>query len=157
MKHFFASLWLLLLLTACESNKMQTSDPIAAMQTPSLPHAVKTPRMTATIKSTNQPVVLSTPLAISTVPTIAKFNISGYIWMFKEQSETFYSVDPESGGIEKFSLPVSHNELASLIGATRESVTRMLCKLNSEGIIKYNGKNINIKNPTLLDDLSQKG
>jgi CRP-like cAMP-binding protein len=56
-----------------------------------------------------------------------------------------------------FSLPVSQSELASLIGTTRESVTRMMSKLNSEGIIEYHSKEVKILNTSLLTELSQKG
>ena len=55
-----------------------------------------------------------------------------------------------------FSLPLSHTDLASLIGTTRESVTRMIGKLCSEKVIKCSGKSITILKPAFLLELSQK-
>ncbi|MCX6250881.1 MAG: Crp/Fnr family transcriptional regulator [Bacteroidetes bacterium] len=58
---------------------------------------------------------------------------------------------------DKFSLPISRQELADLIGVSRESATRVLIKFKSEGIISLKGRSITIVNMDLLEQISQKG
>ncbi len=57
----------------------------------------------------------------------------------------------------KFTLPISHLELAALIGTTRESVTRTLSKFKSDGILKIDERNITILNNELLENISKNG
>jgi CRP/FNR family transcriptional regulator len=54
-------------------------------------------------------------------------------------------------------LPFSRQELADLIGVSRESATRVLIKFKSEGIIDLKGRSIKIVNMDLLEQISQKG
>lgn len=56
-----------------------------------------------------------------------------------------------------FNLPVTHQEIASFIGISRESVTRMVNKLKSEGLIDYKNREILIKDIKQLEKLSQIG
>jgi CRP-like cAMP-binding protein len=58
---------------------------------------------------------------------------------------------------EKFKLPISHLELAALIGTTRESVTRTLAKFKNDGIIQIEERNIIILNNELLENISKNG
>ena len=57
----------------------------------------------------------------------------------------------------KFSLPISRQELADLIGVSRESATRVLLKFKAEGIISLKGRCITIVNMDLLEQISRKG
>jgi len=56
-----------------------------------------------------------------------------------------------------FELPITQNEMAALIGATRESITRMFTKFRSEGIIETENKKIKIIKPELLLEISKIG
>jgi len=56
-----------------------------------------------------------------------------------------------------FSLPLSRNDLAALIGARRESVTRALKEFSDTGVINVEGKQVQITNSDLLNKISQKG
>jgi hypothetical protein len=58
---------------------------------------------------------------------------------------------------DRFTLPVSHYELAALIGTTRESVTRTLSKFKSDGIIQIKERNITILNNELLENNGNSG
>lgn len=51
------------------------------------------------------------------------------------------------------STRLTNNELAEMIGATRESVNRMLSDLRKQGVIDYHNSLIVIKDPTYLRDL----
>jgi CRP-like cAMP-binding protein len=57
----------------------------------------------------------------------------------------------------QFELPFSRQELADLIGVSRESATRVLLKFKSEGIIDLKGRSIIVKKLDLLEQISQKG
>jgi CRP/FNR family transcriptional regulator len=57
----------------------------------------------------------------------------------------------------KFTLPISHCELAALIGTTRESVTRTLSKFKSDGILQIKDRLITIVNNELLENISKNG
>lgn len=57
----------------------------------------------------------------------------------------------------QFELPFSRQELADLIGVSRESATRVLLKFKSEGIIDLKGRLITVKKLDLLEQISQKG
>lgn len=58
---------------------------------------------------------------------------------------------------EEFTLPLSRNDLAALIGARRESVARSLKEFSNTGVIKTNGKQIQIINNEILKKISEKG
>jgi CRP/FNR family cyclic AMP-dependent transcriptional regulator len=48
-------------------------------------------------------------------------------------------------------LPVSNQELASQIGTVRELVSRNLSRLQAEGLIKIEGRNVTIVNAKGLE------
>jgi len=56
-----------------------------------------------------------------------------------------------------FKIPLSRSDLAALVCATRESVTRSIRDLSDIGTIKVNGKNFEILNYDLLKKISEKG
>jgi CRP/FNR family transcriptional regulator len=58
---------------------------------------------------------------------------------------------------DEFDLPVTQTELAALIGATRESITRMFTKFKNEGIIDAENRKVKILKPDLLENISRKG
>jgi CRP-like cAMP-binding protein len=56
-----------------------------------------------------------------------------------------------------FDLPFSRQELADLIGISRESTTRVLTKFKEDGIIGIKGKSIRIEKMDLLRQISKNG
>jgi CRP/FNR family transcriptional regulator len=56
-----------------------------------------------------------------------------------------------------FNLPISRQDIGDLTSATRESVSRTLNDLQSDNIIKIDGKKIEIINEKLLEKISEKG
>ncbi len=56
-----------------------------------------------------------------------------------------------------FELPFTRQELADLIGISRESATRVLMKLNDDGILRLEGRRITVVNPDLLQQISKNG
>ncbi len=56
-----------------------------------------------------------------------------------------------------FTIPLSRNDLAALVCATRESVTRAIKDLVDIGTIKVHGKEFEIINYDLLKTISEKG
>ncbi len=52
----------------------------------------------------------------------------------------------------EFTLNWSHQDLASMIGSTRETVTSTLSLLQKEGLVKIEGKRMTITPPTSPDD-----
>ncbi len=58
---------------------------------------------------------------------------------------------------ETFNLPISQSELANLVDTSRESVSRVLAEFDKDGIIKMNGKQIQILNKKSLVLISQNG
>ncbi|MCY9669629.1 Crp/Fnr family transcriptional regulator [Paenibacillus alginolyticus] len=50
----------------------------------------------------------------------------------------------EDGGLVKIDLPITHQEVAHMIGATREAVTVILNELMKEGMIRTGRKSISI-------------
>jgi len=53
-------------------------------------------------------------------------------------------------GVE-FSLPASHQELASQIGTVRELVSRNLSRLQAEGLLKVEGRGVTVRDLKLLE------
>lgn len=68
----------------------------------------------------------------------------------------FFS-DEINEGARDFIIPLSRNDLAALVCATRESVTRAIKDHTDIGTIKVNGKNFQILNYELLKTISEKG
>jgi CRP/FNR family transcriptional regulator len=58
---------------------------------------------------------------------------------------------------DSFTLPISQSELANLVDTSRESVNRVLNEFDKDGIIKVNGKQIEILNKKSLNLISQNG
>jgi CRP/FNR family transcriptional regulator len=56
-----------------------------------------------------------------------------------------------------FDLPLSRKEIAELSGMTPETVVRMLKKFNDEGLIRMNGKHLEIVNVDRLQRISETG
>ena len=56
-----------------------------------------------------------------------------------------------------FEIPFSRQEFADLVGISRESSTRVLTKLRDEGILRLNGRTIEIVDPGLLQQISKNG
>lgn len=52
---------------------------------------------------------------------------------------------------EQLLLNITHNELASLAGTTRETVSRVLMEMQEEGLIKLDRKLLIIPNPEILE------
>ncbi|MEJ2595396.1 MAG: Crp/Fnr family transcriptional regulator [bacterium] len=60
-------------------------------------------------------------------------------------------------GAQDFIIPLSRNDLAALVCATRESVTRAIKDLSDIGTINVKGKHFEILNEELLRKISEKG
>jgi CRP-like cAMP-binding protein len=58
---------------------------------------------------------------------------------------------------DSFELPFTRQELADLIGISRESATRVLTKFREEGILKMEGRTMEITNPAMLQQISRIG
>jgi len=58
---------------------------------------------------------------------------------------------------DSFTLPISQSELANLVDTSRESVNRVLNEFDKDGIIKVNGKQIEILNKKSLNLISLNG
>jgi CRP/FNR family cyclic AMP-dependent transcriptional regulator len=54
----------------------------------------------------------------------------------------------------RFTMALTHEELASMVGSTRETVTRMLTRFKREQLIEVHGSSILILAPTLLEQLA---
>ena len=57
----------------------------------------------------------------------------------------------------EFDLPLSRKELAELSGMSSETVIRMLKEFNEEGLIKMNGKSIEVIDHHRLQQISDTG
>ena len=57
----------------------------------------------------------------------------------------------------KFQLPLTRQEIADMVGTSRESTGRVLAKFQGEGIIGMHGKNITIHDPVKLEKISKYG
>ncbi len=58
---------------------------------------------------------------------------------------------------EKFELPLSRKDIAELSGMSSETVVRLLKKFNEDGLIRMNGKNIEVVNVEKLQRISETG
>jgi len=68
-----------------------------------------------------------------------------------------YFANEINEGAKKFTIPLSRSDLAALVCATRESVTRAIKELSDIGTISVEGKEFKILNDELLMKISQKG
>ncbi len=57
----------------------------------------------------------------------------------------------------EFEIPFTRQELADLIGISRESATRVLLKLKEDGILSVEDRLVVIKDPELLQQISRNG
>lgn len=57
----------------------------------------------------------------------------------------------------KFELPLSRKDIAELSGMSSETVVRLLKKFNEDGLIKMNGKNIEVVDIEKLQRISETG
>ncbi|MGF1572710.1 MAG: Crp/Fnr family transcriptional regulator [Sumerlaeia bacterium] len=62
--------------------------------------------------------------------------------------------DDGSGG-RLFSLPLSHRDLANLVGSSREMVTHVLRRFRADGLIESGRKELRLKNLDLLEKLAR--
>lgn len=69
-----------------------------------------------------------------------------------ELAEQYGKPDPAGMLI---ALPLSHQDMANLIGSTRETVTTLLGELQLEGLIDVGRKRIFVKNPLRLAQLAE--
>jgi CRP/FNR family transcriptional regulator len=58
---------------------------------------------------------------------------------------------------ELFMLPISRKEIGELINMTTENVIRILSEFRKDGLVRIDGKNIEILNKELLEKLSKSG
>ena len=58
---------------------------------------------------------------------------------------------------QAFSLPFSYNDLAALIGTTRESVTRTIKDFVDGGLIELSNRDLRVKNYEMLKKISENG
>lgn len=54
---------------------------------------------------------------------------------------------------EDFSIPISRDDLASMVGTTTESVIRTLSEFKDEELIKIQGRNVHILKPEILQQI----
>jgi CRP/FNR family transcriptional regulator, cyclic AMP receptor protein len=58
-----------------------------------------------------------------------------------------------SGGLVKIKIALTHEEMAQLIGSSRETVTRILGDFKRRGVVEMNGATLTILNPSALETL----
>lgn len=59
-----------------------------------------------------------------------------------------------SNGVARVKLALTHQEIAQLIGTSRETVTRTLSEFKKQGIIEMNGSTLILRNKTTLENLA---
>jgi CRP/FNR family transcriptional regulator len=67
---------------------------------------------------------------------------------------SWVSVRDEHGREVRIQTPVTHEEMAQRIGASRETVTRLLSELRKKDLIRLEGSTLIIKNRTALEALA---
>ena len=58
-----------------------------------------------------------------------------------------------SGGVVRMKMALTHEELAQLIGSSRETVTRILGDFKRRGVVELNGATMTIRNQAALETL----
>jgi CRP/FNR family cyclic AMP-dependent transcriptional regulator len=67
-----------------------------------------------------------------------------------------WSANHESdNGSVKFKLTLTHEEIAQMIGASRETVTRLFADFKKKNLLQIKGSNLTIKNKSALEKLIQ--
>jgi len=56
-----------------------------------------------------------------------------------------------------FKLPITQEDIGNLVDSSRESISRVLAEFEKDGIIKMDGKIIEIRDGELLEMISAKG
>ena len=59
-----------------------------------------------------------------------------------------------SNGVLRVKLALTHQELAQLIGTSRETVTRTLGEFKKKGVIELNGSTMVLRNKATLEELA---
>ncbi len=54
----------------------------------------------------------------------------------------------------RFTMALTHEELANMVGSSRETVTRMLGRFRRDKLIEIRGPSIHILSPDQLEELS---
>lgn len=54
----------------------------------------------------------------------------------------------------RFTMALTHEELANMLGTSRETITRMLSKFKKENLIRVRGSSISILAPAILEELA---
>jgi len=63
----------------------------------------------------------------------------------------------EGGMARRIELPYSHRELAKVLGASPESLSRTISRMARSGVLRVEGRSIEILKPEVLVDLSDGG
>lgn len=58
---------------------------------------------------------------------------------------------------KEFQIPLTRQEIAEMVGTTRESIGRVLAKFEAEGIIDIHGRNTTINDSSKLEKISKYG
>lgn len=58
-----------------------------------------------------------------------------------------------SGGVVRMKMALTHEELAQLIGSSRETVTRILGDFKKRGVVEFHGATLVIRNQAALENL----
>ena len=72
-------------------------------------------------------------------------------------AETLLCMSEKIFNSPRFVIPLNQSEMANLIGASRESINRVLADFCANGLIEFAGKEVNILNPDALEEISEKG
>ena len=98
-----------------------------------------------------QKMNLTTDSIIQSVLEISKKNLRGRIaYVLLYFSDQIYFSDT-------FDLPLARKEIAELIAMTTENVIRILSEFRKDGILKINGKTIEISNRSRLEQIMAHG
>lgn len=60
----------------------------------------------------------------------------------------------ESNGMVKVNLSLTHEEMAQLIGCSRESVSRSLGEFKKQRLLELNGSTLLVRNKAVLETLA---
>jgi CRP/FNR family cyclic AMP-dependent transcriptional regulator len=60
---------------------------------------------------------------------------------------------PSEDGLVRFNLPLTHEEIAQMIGSSRETVTRMLGEFKRSNLVQVKGSSVTLKNKSGLEGL----
>lgn len=83
--------------------------------------------------------------------------LAAYLLYLSEEQVQGSGQPPQIELPEQIDLPISKGQLASLLGTIPETLSRILAKLSSRGMIKVNGNQIEIKDRELLAELAVSG